>query len=53
MELHYSQTNTRYIECAGLFYYLMELHYSQTGFKYIEQIGSFTTFWNYTILKRP
>ena len=31
MDLHYSQTNQRYIRTSLKFYYLMDLHYSQTS----------------------
>ena len=33
------------------FYYLMKLHYSQTSLKVSLILSSFTTLWNYTILK--
>ena len=51
MKLHYSQTKSAVIFSPAPFYYLMKLHYSQTrNGKEIRAI-SFTTLWNYTILK--
>ena len=52
MELHYSQTFRAARTRAFTFYYLMELHYSQTDVKRVGVTASFTTLWNYTILKQ-
>ena len=52
MELHYSQTLSAAATATTAFYYLMELHYSQTDVKRVGVTASFTTLWNYTILKQ-
>ena len=51
MKLHYSQTITLCVKYIERFYYLMKLHYSQTSLKVSLILSSFTTLWNYTILK--
>ena len=52
MKLHYSQTNMPNGTAILSFYYLMKLHYSQTEYNKLVELTSFTTLWNYTILKQ-
>ena len=51
MKLHYSQTILQVLYQQFSFYYLMKLHYSQTTSITASPKRSFTTLWNYTILK--